>query len=80
MMSSAASTICSSVSVGGLPRFAVRDVVSAAACLAAICGLRSLAPVNPLMLVDDLDGVAALDSQSIEQSLVKHGRAAEQQA
>src|SRR5215208_1767407 len=80
MMLSAASTICSSVSVGGLPRFAVRDAVSAAASLAAISALRSLARVNPLMLVDVPAGMSGSNSEAVEEPLVEHGGTPKQQA
>jgi hypothetical protein len=65
-MFSAASTICSSVSVGGFPRFAVPDAVSAAASLAAISALHSLARVNPLMLVDVHAGMSGSNSEPVE--------------
>jgi hypothetical protein len=66
MMSSAAPTIWSSVSVGGLPRFAVPDAEPAAACLAAISALRSLARHDPLMLDDGLSGWAISYSEAVE--------------
>src|SRR5271168_3753312 len=53
MMSNAASTICSSVNVGGLPRFVVLDAELGPAWFAVISALRPVARVDPLMLVDD---------------------------
>jgi hypothetical protein len=79
MMSSAASTICSSVSVGGLPRFAVPDAEPVPASFAVIGALRPVARVDPLMLDDGLVGGAALDSESLEQSVVGHRWPAKEQ-
>jgi hypothetical protein len=65
-MSSAASTICSSVRVGGLPRFAVPDAEPVPASFAVISALRPVTRVDPLMLDDGLAGVVASYSEVVE--------------